>query len=406
MPIFRPASMLKDQARINGVRAPMVPTNRSGNAMRPGAQATPAEQQQRKKIQMRRPLLAGAQQGQTPYQMHGGGPQSPTDLRTGAIQDVLRGKDPRAGRPSQPVVPTSARDLGLVGKEIAPTTADVVIMDGGAGTGGGGSVATPLPPGPLTEEEQLAARDKMRDEAIAELLGSDVRDTTEEERLINERLAGQMGEDLVNARASMGRAGFASSGAMGALEGDIRNQSRQAALEEIFGVQAGARDERRRDIEAGLEADRAAREDAFNQWLREQLLGMMNEGGEGGGEGGGGNVVDDFISSLPEGWQKGARWLGDVNADGEIDAEDLVSVRGLDQVLNAGRNPAEAVTAENVGDVHQPTGDEKENAAVVSSEGQVPQPSEDAGSDGGGHYYWGSDGKLYRVKLATASGDY
>lgn len=293
------------------------------------------------------------------------------------------------------------------GSETAPT-----ILTGEEGAGGGGTTYGDVN-APNSDGTGEIAPYQSLDDLFEEYARSafDKTDTTEQERLMREEQDRLLGQGLMDARASMGEAGFGMSGAEASLENTARSDAARQLGLDIGDLRRQAEQDRRDAIEGAMGIDLAkmdaANRQAYIDAVIEAMKGLGVEDPGAGDDGGSGNPVDDLINSLPDGPVKDAlRWAGDVNADGTININDLVAVRGLDQVTNAGRNPAEAVTATNVGDVHQPTGDEKKAAETVSSEGQVPQPSQDAGSDGGGHYYWGADGKLYKVRLATMSGDY
>lgn len=76
-------------------------------------------------------------------------------------------------------------------------------------------------------------------------------DTSAQEALIKQLMQDQTGQGLANARASMGRAGFASSGAEAALSGDVRRKASQQAAQDILGVQT---DEKQRLFQNALGA--------------------------------------------------------------------------------------------------------------------------------------------------------
>jgi len=61
-------------------------------------------------------------------------------------------------------------------------------------------------------------------------------DTKAEEALINEQMNDRIGAALVDQRASMGRSGFGSSGALAAMEGDTQRTARQQGLEDVLGL--------------------------------------------------------------------------------------------------------------------------------------------------------------------------
>lgn len=109
-------------------------------------------------------------------------------------------------------------------------------------------------------------------------------DTSKEEALIREQMQAQLGESLVNRRASMGRSGFGASGALNAMEGDIENQARRNAVERILATQRGARQEATdnafRGVSGAGDLRSEARDDAqFEEQkkINEALIAMFGE---------------------------------------------------------------------------------------------------------------------------------
>lgn len=142
--------------------------------------------------------------------------------------------------------------------------------------GSGAPAAQPPPaadPAPVTQEDI----DRMIREQVARELGGDSVDLAEDEALIQQRMDEAIGAGAVNSRARAGRAGFASSGALMAQEGDLERQARMAASEQALGLRRDARDEQfgRGQAAIGNELDmrRAAADDEINKRLLE-MLGM------------------------------------------------------------------------------------------------------------------------------------
>ena len=69
---------------------------------------------------------------------------------------------------------------------------------------------------------------------LSRIQGASNVDTTEAEDLIRELMQRQLGAQQVGQRASMGRAGFGSSGALAAMEGDAQQQAALGAQREIL----------------------------------------------------------------------------------------------------------------------------------------------------------------------------
>jgi hypothetical protein len=76
----------------------------------------------------------------------------------------------------------------------------------------------------------------LRELNISRIKGASNVDTTEAESLIRDLMQRQLGAQQVGQRASMGRAGFASSGALAGMESDAQQQAAQNAQREILGL--------------------------------------------------------------------------------------------------------------------------------------------------------------------------
>lgn len=99
-------------------------------------------------------------------------------------------------------------------------------------------------------------------------------DTTEEEALIRQQMEDAIGAQLVDQRASMGRAGFGG-GTLAALEGDIQREARQQGLQDILGLR---RSESQRAIENAMGAigtDIDLRKQAEDEFFTEQYLNAL-----------------------------------------------------------------------------------------------------------------------------------
>lgn len=139
-------------------------------------------------------------------------------------------------------------------------------------------VQTPVP----TTPAQATADDI--DQMIRDLVASQIGaagkvNTAEEEALIRQQMQGELGQSLVDQRARMGRAGFGASGAMGAIEGDVRRAAEMDALDQILGLR---RTEEQRAIDnafgaVGVETGMrsAAADDAIRRMALEALQAEM-----------------------------------------------------------------------------------------------------------------------------------
>ena len=90
-------------------------------------------------------------------------------------------------------------------------------------------------------EEERPKTNEDFDKAASNMLYNEINqagnvDTKAEEDLINEQMNDRIGAALVDQRASMGRSGFGSSGAMAAMEGDTQRTARQQGLEDVLGL--------------------------------------------------------------------------------------------------------------------------------------------------------------------------
>lgn len=90
-------------------------------------------------------------------------------------------------------------------------------------------------------EEERPKTNEDFDKAASDMLLNEINqagnvDTKAEEALINEQMNDRIGAALVAQRASMGRSGFGSSGALAAMEGDTQRTARQQGLEDVLGL--------------------------------------------------------------------------------------------------------------------------------------------------------------------------
>lgn len=153
-------------------------------------------------------------------------------------------------------------------------------------------------PPPATTQDDI---DQMIRDLVASQIGAAGKvNTAEEEALIRQQMQGELGQSLVDQRARMGRAGFGASGAMGAIEGDVRRAAEMDALDQILGLR---RTEEQRALDnafgaVGVETGmrRAAADDALRRMALEALQAEMGlDAGPGptdvGNAPGGGTVI-------------------------------------------------------------------------------------------------------------------
>ena len=149
--------------------------------------------------------------------------------------------------------------------------------------GGIGNVAgidaTPAGPGMSDADGAQRERDaldkQIRDFVSGRVAGANDVDTTEQEALIRDLVEGKTGAALVDQRARGGRAGFATSGAQQAIEGDIRKQAGQAASGDILDLrrteQQRAFDNATQAIQTESGMRSAASDDALRRMFLESL---------------------------------------------------------------------------------------------------------------------------------------
>lgn len=141
----------------------------------------------------------------------------------------------------------------------------------------------------------IPSTNEQLDQQIRSLLGDLVGgrgmnvDTAKEEALVKELMQDRLGAGLVEQRARMGRAGFGASGALAAMEGDIRRQAGQQATQETLALRRQAEQEAIQNALNAIGVDvtkrKEARQEAFDQEFLNALksaLGMETPPVEGG----------------------------------------------------------------------------------------------------------------------------
>lgn len=186
-----------------------------------------------------------------------------------------------------------------------PTTPPPAEAPGTAVTGTAGT--TPPPSATADDIDQM-----IRDLVASQIGAAGKANTAEEEALIRQQMQGELGQSLVDQRARMGRAGFGASGAMGAIEGDVRRAAEMDALDQILGLR---RTEDQRSIENAMGAisaenqmRRGAADDALRRMALEALQAEM-----------GLDAPPTTTEDRQREWQQGAIQSGaDTNGDGTL----------------------------------------------------------------------------------------
>lgn len=176
-------------------------------------------------------------------------------------------------------------DVGATMPE-APT-----ILDGGEGTGGGGTTysddATVGAEGEEGATGEMAPYQSMDDlfEQYARDSFGEV-DTSEEEAQMQAQQDRLLGRGLVDTRARMGEAGFAAGGLDVALENTARAEAAEQLGLDISNIRDREGEQRRGAIEGamGIDLDKqsGARQDAILKAQMDALNRLMQEGGEAG----------------------------------------------------------------------------------------------------------------------------
>lgn len=155
-------------------------------------------------------------------------------------------------------------------------TADTAEVISNAPDSGLFEASEPSPPGDNQFDAQVR-------QLMADLLagkGMDV-STAEEEALIRELMQDRLGAGLVEQRAKMGRAGFGASGALAAMEGDIRRQAGQQATQETLAIRRQAEqeaiDNALRAIGVDVDKRREGRAAAFDEEFLNALKSSMEQ---------------------------------------------------------------------------------------------------------------------------------
>lgn len=130
--------------------------------------------------------------------------------------------------------------------------------------------------------------DELAEDAIRELLQQGPRDTSGDEAAIQKQLEATVGQGQADLNARLGAGGFGTSGALGAISGDMRRQNSLAASDKVMGLRKDARDEYLDKLMAGMEGEFKDRgmdmsEEQYNAYLDALLAanGIQGTGGPG-----------------------------------------------------------------------------------------------------------------------------
>lgn len=185
--------------------------------------------------------------------------------------------------------------VSFIGSGETPTIDKGQWMGGGE-KGGFGNVGAELEAANAATTTNTEFDTQVR-QLMADLLagrGMDV-STAEEEALIRELMQDKVGQGLVEQRARMGRAGFGASGALAAMEGDVRRQAGQQATQETLALRRQAEQEAINNALRAVGVDVEKRAEARQQMFDEEFLSALRSAmGQEDTSGGGGGPLEDI----------------------------------------------------------------------------------------------------------------
>jgi len=168
------------------------------------------------------------------------GQPAPPPSSTPSIDPVTGAKTPPLGAPppvtpAVPPVPPPTEGLTPSGSGTTPQATAAAERAAKVREGSTAPVSVDLPDANKNTSND-ALDNALRALNLSRIEGASNVDTTEAESLIRDLMQRQLGAQQVGQRASMGRAGFASSGALAGMESDAQQQAAQNAQREILGL--------------------------------------------------------------------------------------------------------------------------------------------------------------------------
>lgn len=182
-------------------------------------------------------------------------------------------------------------NMGTVNTPGAPTHMDT----GPVPPPGGGEEQGP-PDG--YDPDELAA---MITQLFGDQLGQGPRDTTEDEELIRQMMAGQVGGNLADLNARMGGMGFGDSGAAMNLSGDIYQRGARQASEDIMGLRQRSRDDYQDQIAQAAQILAGERQLGMSEDYYsaiQEYINSLSDDGQGDGQGEEDTSVFDAMNLL------------------------------------------------------------------------------------------------------------
>jgi hypothetical protein len=180
---------------------------------------------------------------------------------------------------------------------------------------------------------------------FGDLLGEGPRDTADDEELIRQMMAGEVGGSLADLNARMGGMGFGDSGAAMNLSGDIYQRGARQASEDIMGLRQRSRDDYQDQIAQAAQILFGERELGMSEDFYSQMQDYINSLLPGEDEGGGGAGEEEstwWDAMNPANWAENpadtaANYLGDALEAGTGSEVDLPSgTDAMNATLGAG----------------------------------------------------------------------
>jgi hypothetical protein len=175
------------------------------------------------------------------------------------------------------------------------------------------ATGSPSNPGTVTSDNIQQTGDVQRaaEAQLLALLNGGQRDTSEEEALVEQMMQRTIGKGQADLNARMGASGFGTSGALGAMTGDLRSQAAMNAAQQVQNIRGDSRDDFLARISQGLGAADRNRQRDNEEIADDRMIELINAlfgGDEPTALGPSGRGEDDFRTAplAPEGSQTAA----------------------------------------------------------------------------------------------------
>lgn len=243
-----------------------------------------------------------------------------------------------------------------------------------------------------TEKQTVKSNEQLAQEAMAELLAGNTRDTTGDEATINQMMQSQVGSGQADLNARMGAGGFGTSGALASMSGDMQRQAARDAAQQIMGVRGDARDDRLRELQMGLQSNFTDRGLDMSDAQYQQYLNALADT----------NYDPERVGSAGSDGHKN----GDVNSDGtlspgEIKAWNNQHGQGEGGINDTNHDGVQSHGEASSADFQAPS--DAYNYEDWTGDG-VPWGIK-TGRDGEYSYIMGLDGHLWKVPISAYGQD-